>query len=143
MLQYKEAEDEEPSSPKADKVKAEAEEAAETSVKAPKEEEPNTAKPVSDEDDLNAKVETEQRRSKQRRPLTLTDKPKMKKKTKMTKKDTIDLSNEEPQEANYLCQEKTIFAKDTLQAPETDNIDNFKKSMTYGEQVMVPILRPL
>ncbi|KAL2654160.1 hypothetical protein R1flu_022288 [Riccia fluitans] len=109
----------------------------ETSAKAPEEkEEPDTA----DQRDLNAEMKPDQRRSKRRRssPVTPTDKPRTRKKTKMTKKGMIDLSDEEPQEAKR--EEETVYAEGTLQAPETDDINNFKKSMAYGEQVVVPIL---
>ncbi|KAL2645230.1 hypothetical protein R1flu_012817 [Riccia fluitans] len=57
----------------------------------------------------------------------------------MAKKETIDLSDEEPQEAKR--EEETNFAEGTSQAPTIDDIDNFRKSMTYGEEVVVPILR--
>ncbi|KAL2651488.1 hypothetical protein R1flu_019616 [Riccia fluitans] len=60
---------------------------------------------------------------------------------KMMKKETIDLSDEEAQEAKR--EEETNFAKGTSQALETDIIDNFRKSMTYGEEVVVPILQLL
>ncbi|KAL2644893.1 hypothetical protein R1flu_012480 [Riccia fluitans] len=69
------------------------------------------------------------------------DKLKAKKKTKIMRKDTIDLSDDKLQEAKR--EEETIFTEGTSQIPETDVIDNFKKSMTYGEQVVVPILRLL
>ncbi|KAL2651035.1 hypothetical protein R1flu_019163 [Riccia fluitans] len=69
--------------------------------------------------------------------MTPTDKPKARKKTKMTNKDMIDLSNDDPQEAKR--EEETVFAERTLQIPKSDMIDNFMKSMTYGEQVVVPI----
>ncbi|KAL2609972.1 hypothetical protein R1flu_028545 [Riccia fluitans] len=59
----------------------------------------------------------------------------------MTKKEMHDLSDEEPQEAKR--EEETIFAKGTLQAPKTDVIDNFRKSMTYGEEIVISILRLL
>ncbi|KAL2629079.1 hypothetical protein R1flu_013765 [Riccia fluitans] len=57
----KEIEDEDPSSPKAEKVRAKAEEVPqeETSAKAPEEEKPDTMGPVPDEEDTNAKVEQE------------------------------------------------------------------------------------
>ncbi|KAL2624318.1 hypothetical protein R1flu_008563 [Riccia fluitans] len=89
--------------------------AAETSAKLPKEKEvPATTKPVPDEDDPNAKAEPERRRSKQRQssPKTLMDKPKSRKKMKMPKKDTIDLSNDEPQEAKK--EEEIVLAEGTL-----------------------------
>ncbi|KAL2635268.1 hypothetical protein R1flu_006747 [Riccia fluitans] len=69
------------------------------------------------------------------------DKPKARKKTNMTKKDTIDLSNDKSHEAEK--EEETIFTEGTLQAPEIDDIENFKKSMNYGKQVVIPILRLL
>ncbi|KAL2629275.1 hypothetical protein R1flu_013961 [Riccia fluitans] len=113
--------------------------AAETSAKAPDEED----ELVPDENDPNTKVEPELRRSKQRRssPLTLTDKPRVKKKMKITKMGLIDLSDEEPQEAKQ--EEETVFAKGTSQALETDNIENFKRSITFDEVVVVTILRIL
>ncbi|KAL2633881.1 hypothetical protein R1flu_005360 [Riccia fluitans] len=140
----KEADNKEPSSPNAEEVRAESKEVTpmEISAKVPKEEEePNTANPIP-EGDLNAEAETERRRRKfkvqrQSSPETPTDKPQARKKTKMTKKGMIDLSDEEPQEAKK--EEKTIFAEGTLQALETNIIDNFRKSMTYGEEVVVPI----
>ncbi|KAL2624138.1 hypothetical protein R1flu_008383 [Riccia fluitans] len=72
--------------------------------------------------------------------MTPTIKPKARKKTKMMKNDMIDLSDDEPQEVK---REETILAKGTSQIPEIDIIDNFKKSMTYGEQMVVPILQLL
>ncbi|KAL2620210.1 hypothetical protein R1flu_000415 [Riccia fluitans] len=75
-----EVEDKGPSSPKAGEVRVEAKEGmtVETSAKAPEEEEvPATVDPVLDEEDRNAKVELERRRSKQRQslPKTLMGKP--------------------------------------------------------------------
>ncbi|KAL2649960.1 hypothetical protein R1flu_018088 [Riccia fluitans] len=142
-----------PSSRRADKVRAKGEEetAAETSVKSkekvPEEEEevPANAEPNPDEDELNAEAEPEQRRSKQRQslPKTSTDKPRARKKTKMTMKpyDMIDLSNDEPQEAKR--EEETILAEDTSQVPEADVIEKFRMSMVHGEQVVTPHLRIL
>ncbi|KAL2631496.1 hypothetical protein R1flu_016182 [Riccia fluitans] len=69
------------------------------------------------------------------------DKPKSRKKMKMSKKDTIDLSDDELQEAKR--EEETVLAEGTSQAPETEVIENFRKSMVYDEQVMVHILRLL
>ncbi|KAL2624354.1 hypothetical protein R1flu_008599 [Riccia fluitans] len=57
------------------------------------------------------------------------------------KKYMINLSNDKPQEAKR--EEKTIFAEGSSQIPETDVINNIKKSMTYEEQVVVPILQLL
>ncbi|KAL2610920.1 hypothetical protein R1flu_022612 [Riccia fluitans] len=98
-----EAKDKEPSSPKADKVRVEAKEVpqVETLPNAPEEDEPIIAEPIPDEEDPNIKVEPKQRRSKRRQssPLIPTNKPKARRKTKMTKKDMIDISEEEPQEA--------------------------------------------
>ncbi|KAL2644716.1 hypothetical protein R1flu_012303 [Riccia fluitans] len=51
-------------------------------------------------------------------------------------KETIDLSHREVQEAKR--EEETNYA--TSQPPETDVIDNVKKSLAYGEEVVVPIL---
>ncbi|KAL2653370.1 hypothetical protein R1flu_021498 [Riccia fluitans] len=48
------------------------------------------------------------------------------------KEGMIDLSSGEEQEAKR--KEETNYAKGTLQAPETDIIDNFRKSMPYGEE---------
>ncbi|KAL2642963.1 hypothetical protein R1flu_010550 [Riccia fluitans] len=58
---------------------------------------------------------------------------------KMLRKDTIDLSDDEPQEVKK--EEETVLAEGTSQVPEADVIENFKKSMVYGKQVVVPILR--
>ncbi|KAL2610946.1 hypothetical protein R1flu_022638 [Riccia fluitans] len=77
-----EAEDKEPSSPKADKVRVEAKEVpqVETLPNVPEEDEPIIAEPISDEEDPNIKVEPKQRRSKRRQssPLIPTNKPKAK-----------------------------------------------------------------
>ncbi|KAL2649557.1 hypothetical protein R1flu_017685 [Riccia fluitans] len=144
----KEADKAGPSSPKADKVRAEAKEetAAETSAKVKgkvpevEEEVLATTELVLDEADPNAEVESERRQS---LPKTLTDKPRARKKTKMTKKlyNTIKLSDEELQEAKR--EEETILAEDTSQVPEVDMIEKFRMSMVYGEQVVVSILRIL
>ncbi|KAL2634252.1 hypothetical protein R1flu_005731 [Riccia fluitans] len=129
-----------PSFSKADEVRVQGEEetAAETSArakgKAPKVEEevPTTANPILDEDETNAKAEPERRRSKHRQssPKTPMDKPKVR---KMTKKldDTINLSDDEPQEAKR--KEETLLAKVTSLVPKVDVIENFRKSMIYGK----------
>ncbi|KAL2632182.1 hypothetical protein R1flu_016868 [Riccia fluitans] len=114
---------------------------AETLAKAPEEEEvPAITKSVLDEDDPNSEVKPKQRTSKQRQssPKSLMDKPKSRKKMKMPKRDTIDLSDDKQQKVKR--EEETVLAKLTLQAPETDVIENFRISMVYGEQVVVPIL---
>ncbi|KAL2649248.1 hypothetical protein R1flu_017376 [Riccia fluitans] len=61
------------------------------------------------------------------------------KKMKMTKKETIHLSEGEVQEVKR--EEETNYAEGTSQVPETDVVDNYRKSMAYGEEVVVPILR--
>ncbi|KAL2645374.1 hypothetical protein R1flu_012961 [Riccia fluitans] len=85
-------------------------------------------------------MEPKQRRSKQRRSSLVTpiDKPQARKKTKMMKKEAIDLSDEEAQEVKR--EKETNFAEGTSQAPEFDIIDHFRKSMTHGKEIVVPIL---
>ncbi|KAL2633947.1 hypothetical protein R1flu_005426 [Riccia fluitans] len=126
--------DKEPSSPKVDEVRVEPEDvlAVETLAKAPdNEDEPATVEPVPYKDDPNTKVEPKLQRSKRRRssPLTSTDKPKARKKSKMTKKGPVELSDES-QEAKR--EEETVLAEDTSQAPKTDDIENVKRSMVFG-----------
>ncbi|KAL2633948.1 hypothetical protein R1flu_005427 [Riccia fluitans] len=67
------------------------------------------------------------------------DEPQSRKKMKMPEKDTIELSDDEPQEAKR--EEETVLTEGTSQVLETNMIENFRKSMVYGEQVVVPILR--
>ncbi|KAL2633587.1 hypothetical protein R1flu_005066 [Riccia fluitans] len=71
------------------------------------------------------------------------DKPKARKKMMKTKTphDTIDLSDNEPQEAK--SEEGTILAEDTLQPLEADAIEKFRLSMVYSEKVVTPILQIL
>ncbi|KAL2614246.1 hypothetical protein R1flu_025938 [Riccia fluitans] len=106
------------------------------------EEVPANAKPVPNEDDPNVELKSERRRSKRRQssPKIPTDKPRARKKMKMTKKpyDTIDLSDDEPQEAKR--EEETILAEVTSHVPKADVIEKFRMSMVYGEQVVIPIL---
>ncbi|KAL2652432.1 hypothetical protein R1flu_020560 [Riccia fluitans] len=137
-----EAEDKEPSSPKADKVREEAEEVpqVETSAKVPEEDEPTTVDTVPDEEIPTSKWNQSEEEASEDEVhcVTLMDKPKARKKMKMTKKDTIDLSDKERQQMKR--EDKIVFAEGTLQVPETNVIENFKKSMTYSEQVVIHIL---
>ncbi|KAL2633955.1 hypothetical protein R1flu_005434 [Riccia fluitans] len=67
------------------------------------------------------------------------DRPKLRRKTKVTKKpcETIELSNES-QEAKQ--EEETALPEDSLQLLESHIIEQFCLSLAYGEQIMVPIL---
>ncbi|KAL2652540.1 hypothetical protein R1flu_020668 [Riccia fluitans] len=100
--------------------------------------------PILNEEVPNAKEETVQRGNKQRQdsPKIPADKPKSRKKTKVTKKPhkMIDLSNE----SQEVKQEKqTILPEDILQLLESDIIEKFCLSLVYGEQKIIPILHIL
>ncbi|KAL2608708.1 hypothetical protein R1flu_027281 [Riccia fluitans] len=71
------------------------------------------------------------------------DKSKARKKVMKTKKrhDTIELSDNKPQEAKR--KEGTILAEDTSPIPKADEIEKFRMSMVYGAQVVTPILQIL
>ncbi|KAL2621323.1 hypothetical protein R1flu_001528 [Riccia fluitans] len=52
----------------------------------------------------------------------------------------IDLSDES-QEAKK--EEETVLSKDTLQLTKSDLIEKFRLSLTYGKQIVIPILHIL